>query len=168
VSRYFWQGPLVVSASLLRPVWLWRLPNLPYIYIYVAFKCEWSVTVATRAILSLYLEYMEIYLHGPQRFLDIIVHNDKFSRSQWRRGLRHEQSSPAQTLGSWVRIPLEAWMSVCFYFVFVLFCLYVATLRRADSPSKESYRLCTVKHRFTNLIRSWRSFVNRNYFPHRN
>jgi hypothetical protein len=26
----------------------------------------------------------------------------------------------------------------------------------------------TVKPRFTNLIRSWRSFVNRNYFPHRN
>jgi hypothetical protein len=28
--------------------------------------------------------------------------------------------------------------------------------------------LTTVKPRFTNLIRSWRSFVNRNYFPHRN
>ena len=26
----------------------------------------------------------------------------------------------------------------------------------------------TFKPRFTNLIRSWRSFVNRNYFPHRN
>jgi hypothetical protein len=26
--------------------------------------------------------------------------------------LRHEMSLPAQTLGSWVRIPLEAWMSV--------------------------------------------------------
>ena len=26
----------------------------------------------------------------------------------------------------------------------------------------------TVKPRFTNLIRSWRSFVNRNYFPHGN
>jgi hypothetical protein len=24
----------------------------------------------------------------------------------------------------------------------MLFCLYVAALRRADSPSKESYRLC--------------------------
>jgi hypothetical protein len=29
------------------------------------------------------------------------------------RGLRHEPSSPARTLGSWVRIPLKAWMSVC-------------------------------------------------------
>jgi hypothetical protein len=34
-------------------------------------------------------------------------------RSQWPRGLRHEMCSPARTLGSWVRIPLEAWMSVC-------------------------------------------------------
>jgi hypothetical protein len=29
-----------------------------------------------------------------------------FRRSQWPRNLRHEHSSPAQTLGSWVRIPL--------------------------------------------------------------
>jgi hypothetical protein len=42
-------------------------------------------------------------------------------RSQWPRGLRHEMSSPAWTLGSWVRIPLEAWM---FAFIqFVLSCV---------------------------------------------
>jgi hypothetical protein len=57
------------------------------------------------------------------------------------RGLRHELSSPAQTLGSWVRIPLKAWMSVCLYSVFVLSCVQVAALRLADPPSKESYRL---------------------------
>jgi hypothetical protein len=39
---------------------------------------------------------------------------------QWSRDLRHELSSLARTLGSWVGIPLEAWMSVCVYFVFVL------------------------------------------------
>jgi hypothetical protein len=39
------------------------------------------------------------------------------SRSQWPRGLRQEPSSPARTLGSWIRIPLEAWMSVCIYSV---------------------------------------------------
>jgi hypothetical protein len=33
-------------------------------------------------------------------------------RSQWPCGLRHELSSAAQTLGSWVRIRLEAWMSM--------------------------------------------------------
>jgi hypothetical protein len=32
-----------------------------------------------------------------------------------RRGLRHEPSSPARTLGSSVRIPLEAWLSLCVY-----------------------------------------------------
>jgi hypothetical protein len=39
------------------------------------------------------------------------------------RGLRHEMSSPAQTLGSWVRIPLEALMSVRVSSVFVLSCV---------------------------------------------
>jgi hypothetical protein len=45
------------------------------------------------------------------------------SRSQWPRGLRHELCSPAETLGSCVRIPLEAWISVCVYSVFVLLCV---------------------------------------------
>jgi hypothetical protein len=44
-------------------------------------------------------------------------------RSQWPRGLRHEMSSPACTLGLWVRIPLQAWMFDCFYSVFVLSCV---------------------------------------------
>jgi hypothetical protein len=45
------------------------------------------------------------------------------SRSQWPRGLRHEMSSPAWILWSWVRITLEAWMFVCVYSVFVLSCV---------------------------------------------
>jgi hypothetical protein len=32
----------------------------------------------------------------------------KYCRSQWPRGLRHEMSSPAQTLGLWIRIPFGA------------------------------------------------------------
>jgi hypothetical protein len=63
-------------------------------------------------------------------------------RSQCPRGLRHEKSSLAGTLGSWVRIPIKTWMSVCVHFVFVLFYVYIQALRRADPPSKESYRLC--------------------------
>jgi hypothetical protein len=34
--------------------------------------------------------------------------------------------------------PIEAWMFVCVYFVFMLSCVQVAVLRRADPPSKES------------------------------
>jgi hypothetical protein len=34
--------------------------------------------------------------------------------------LMHEHSSPAQTMGSWVGNPLESWMSVCVYSVFVV------------------------------------------------
>jgi hypothetical protein len=64
-------------------------------------------------------------------------------RSQWRRGLRHEPSSPARTLGSRVRVPLQAWMFVCaFILCWLVFRVYVAALRRAHPPSKESYRLC--------------------------
>jgi hypothetical protein len=66
------------------------------------------------------------------------------SRSQRPRGLKHESPSPARTLGSWVRMVLKAWLSVCVYSVFALFCGQVEALRRADLLSKESYRLCIV------------------------
>jgi hypothetical protein len=72
------------------------------------------------------------------------------SWSQWSCGLRHESFSPAETLGSWVRIPLKVWISVCVYSVYVLFFLYVAALQWADTPSKESYRLCIG-------LRNWKS-----------
>jgi hypothetical protein len=60
-------------------------------------------------------------------------------RSQWPQGLRHELSSPPRTLGSCVRIPLEACM--CVFILFVLSYVQRAALRHADPPSKESYRL---------------------------
>jgi hypothetical protein len=43
-------------------------------------------------------------------------------RSHWPRDLRHEMSSLPQTLWAWVRIPLEAWVSVCVFSVYV-FCV---------------------------------------------
>jgi hypothetical protein len=46
--------------------------------------------------------------------------NEGCDQSVRPRGLRHELSSLARSLGSWVRIPLEAGMSVCIYSVFVL------------------------------------------------
>jgi hypothetical protein len=45
------------------------------------------------------------------------------SRPQWPSDLRHELSSLARTLGSWVPIPLKAWMSVCVYSVCVVLCV---------------------------------------------
>jgi hypothetical protein len=59
---------------------------------------------------------------------------------QWPRGLRQELSSLPRTLGSWVRIPLKAWMSMCVYSVFVLFCVHVerpceGLIRRPRSPT---------------------------------
>jgi hypothetical protein len=53
-----------------------------------------------------------------------------------RAVLRHELSSLARTLGSWVRIPLKTWMCVCIFSVFVLSCVQVSALRLADPPSK--------------------------------
>jgi hypothetical protein len=44
-------------------------------------------------------------------------------RPQWPSGLGHKLSSPAQTLGAWVRIQLEAWMSVCVYSLCVVLCV---------------------------------------------
>jgi hypothetical protein len=71
-------------------------------------------------------------------------------RSQWPRGVRDEPFSPAGTLGPWVWVPLEACMSVCIYSLIVLLCVYIAALRGADLPSKESYGLCIG-------LRSWKS-----------
>jgi hypothetical protein len=47
------------------------------------------------------------------------------SRSQWPRRLRHQVSSLARTLGSWVRIPLKAWVSVLCAFILCCVVLYV-------------------------------------------
>jgi hypothetical protein len=49
--------------------------------------------------------------------------NSQCSRSQWPRGLKHEISSPARMLGSWVRIPLKAWMFVGISSVYLLSCV---------------------------------------------
>jgi hypothetical protein len=50
--------------------------------------------------------------------------------------LRHETSSPGQTLGSWVQIQLEAWMPVCVYSVLLLSCV-CSGLETGGSPVQE-------------------------------
>jgi hypothetical protein len=46
----------------------------------------------------------------------------EYRLSQWPRGLRHELSSLARTLGSWAEIPLKAWMSALGAFILCLCC----------------------------------------------
>jgi hypothetical protein len=65
-------------------------------------------------------------------------------RAQWPRGPRHELSSLARTLESWVRIPHKAWMLVCDYSV--LFCVLAADIRRAD-PRPLSPTHCVIGFR---------------------
>jgi hypothetical protein len=63
------------------------------------------------------VKMVELYLHSPVYLHGIVVN----CRSQWPRGLRHELSSVARTLGSWIRIPFEARMSLC-AFILCLCC----------------------------------------------
>jgi hypothetical protein len=73
-------------------------------------------------ILSLYFDavsngrFMKSKYYEDYYEIKIIMNYEKLrvwkGRSQWPCGLRHELSSLARTLESWVRIPLKAWMSV--------------------------------------------------------
>jgi hypothetical protein len=55
-------------------------------------------------------------------------------------GLGHEMLSSAQTLGLWVRIPLEAWMSVCLFRI----CVALAVSGLATGPIPVQVVLPTV------------------------
>jgi hypothetical protein len=70
---------------------------------------------------------------SPKFWLSVIFHekdelcftNANQRRSHWPRGQRHAWSSLARTLGSWIRIALKAYMSVCVNYVFVLSCVRI-------------------------------------------
>jgi hypothetical protein len=47
-------------------------------------------------------------VYSPLSSVDMNNARDLMRRSPWPRRLRHEMSSPAQTLGSLSRIPLKA------------------------------------------------------------
>jgi hypothetical protein len=63
---------------------------------------------------------LEANIEIIKRFVDTSY---KKSRSQWPLNLRYEMSSRSQTLGSWVRIPLDASMSVRVASMFMLSCV---------------------------------------------
>jgi hypothetical protein len=76
--------------------------------------------------------------------INIVIFNSLMvllRRSQWPRGLRHGPSSPARTLGSWVLIPLKAWISVCVHSVFVLGSGLCDRLMPCPSSPTDSLRL---------------------------
>jgi hypothetical protein len=79
---------------------------------YAIFNMLLSQFVSSRFVVNIW------YIQG-----NILVIRYWSSRSQWPRGLMNELSSVARTLGSWVRIPLKAWLSVCVYSVFRLLCV---------------------------------------------
>jgi hypothetical protein len=62
------------------------------------------------------------YYHGEKHSYYIITIISS-GRIRWPRGLRYEPSSLARTLGSWVGIPFEAWMSVCVCSVCAVVCV---------------------------------------------
>jgi hypothetical protein len=55
-------------------------------------------------------------------------------------------------------------MSVCVYSVFVLSCVQVAALRRADHSSKESYRLCKKYYGTKEEARAQKRAVEPNHY----
>jgi hypothetical protein len=85
-----------------------------------------------------------IYFFLTDEYLTNISHSFTFRwsckcRSQWPRGLRHEMSSFARTLGPCDQISLKARCA------FILCLCSVAALRLAAPKSKESYRLSKIK-----------------------
>jgi hypothetical protein len=85
-----------------------------YVFLFYAILCMKCITSSC--------PYISLHVSFPKLMTGFNLGIGSLRRSKWPRGLRHELSSSARTLGSWVRIPLEAWMSVCVYSVFVLFC----------------------------------------------
>jgi hypothetical protein len=62
------------------------------------------------------------------------------SRSQWPRGLRH-RSAAAWFLGSWIRIPLVAWMFFSRVLIVMLSCVGTGLCVGLITRPEESYRV---------------------------
>jgi hypothetical protein len=122
---------------ILYPYWLPTIPpetaSLKGILVFVSVVPQ-CTTVAVKQLVDVtvlglicveFFSGFNVYLNFRSWFMLCFVYMSYlcWCRSQWPRGLNHEPSSPAQTLGVWVRIPFEAWMSVCVYSVFVLSCV---------------------------------------------
>jgi hypothetical protein len=92
------------TSNYIRTDSFYSLSNpLPIYHVIIRLHITWATEIVVK-----YTKNKEEYAHAHVP-------------SQWPCGLRHELSSPSRMLGSWVRIPLKAWMSVC-AFILCLCC----------------------------------------------
>jgi hypothetical protein len=78
------------------------------------FTYQFTHTYSIRSMFSVARSLPAVFIIAPVVYYLDVMH--KTSRSLCLSLL-------ARTLGSWVRIPLKAWMFVCVCSVFVLFCV---------------------------------------------
>jgi hypothetical protein len=117
-----------VFASPLKEVIDYNIQNYNFTFVLYGYE-TWSLTLRVELRLRVFENRVLKIIFGPKREevaggwrrlhneelhnvypSSYIIRMIKSSRSQWPRGLRHVLSSTARTLGSRVRIPLEAWM----------------------------------------------------------
>jgi hypothetical protein len=138
---YFLEKRILVCTTVLSVSYKIHRPVLLYIILWAFCETSWMVelknygqplVVIQSGHVTKYWPHV-IVLNSENKILSSIMNTGNIGhsniylmracQSQSRRGLRYGLSSPDQTLGSWVRIPLEAWMLVYVYFVFVLSCV---------------------------------------------
>jgi hypothetical protein len=91
---------VVRTPLLLERYGIWR-NNLSLIFPNKKFLSSSNKKVGHNRASSLFTFHLRCYSSA------VVLRGSHICHSQWPRGLRHELSSPAQTLGSWVRIHLR-------------------------------------------------------------
>jgi hypothetical protein len=100
------------------------------------------------------LSPLSLCFYKPFHRTNLILCKISFSehlagRSQYPCSLRHELSSPAQTLEPWIRIPLEAWMSVLCVFILCVPCdgLITCPRSRTDCVKDQETKMAKVQQK---------------------
>jgi hypothetical protein len=135
-SSIFWDttpcGPLKVNRRFVRNEFLLELCYLPHAGFFLGYR-SWRQRqhippkrrLNINGLHGVILKKIELSITTAVRTSNPTPYNNfNYENSTpitVARGLRHELSSLAWMLGSWVRFPLNACMFVCVYSVFVLF-----------------------------------------------
>jgi hypothetical protein len=96
---------------------MWNKTRFVVCSFFLKINFTWSLSFDIWQNTQLFKQSPPLIINNP---LSIPVNRETKSRSQWPRALRHETSPLARTLWSWVRIPLEACMSVLYAFLLCL------------------------------------------------